>query len=61
MIDRQMEMVALALELGITAPDALRSEQATEMAEKYAVGLDETEVALCKMMAMENIMGLHSD
>jgi len=61
MIDKQMEMLTLALKLGITAPDALRSEQAVEMAEKYAVGLDETEVALCKMMAMENIMGIHSD
>tara|TARA_R110000787_G_scaffold215589_2_gene324701 strand:+ start:435 stop:620 length:186 start_codon:yes stop_codon:yes gene_type:complete len=61
MIDKQMEMLTLALKLGITAPDSLRSKEAVEYAERYAVGLDETEVALCKMMAMEDIMGIQSD
>lgn len=55
MIDKQMEMLTLALKLGITAPDS------EEYPERYAVGLDETEVALCKMMAMEEIMGIQSD
>ena len=55
---RQIDMVAKALELGITAPDSRRSGQAAAMAEEFSVGLDETEIAMCKMMALENIMGI---
>tara|TARA_R100000541_G_scaffold29253_1_gene38411 strand:+ start:406 stop:603 length:198 start_codon:yes stop_codon:yes gene_type:complete len=51
---RQIDMVAKALELGITAPDSRRSGQV----EEFSAGLDETEIAMCKMMALENIMGI---
>lgn len=55
---RQIDMVAKALELGITAPDSRRSAKAAAMAEEFSAGLDETEIAMCKMMALENIMGI---
>lgn len=55
---RQIDMVTKALELGITAPDSRRSGQAVAMAEEFSVGLDETEIAMCKMMALENVMGI---
>ena len=54
-IKNQKDALTLALKLAITAPDEAKTDAATALAERLAMGMNEMDIARCKIRALDEL------